>query len=194
MRLRASLMIGLTFIATGAAADVKIRIAKDSYAIRGTTGIELLESMQKRGPRHGLLARAIAQTTYKVGWNIDMDFADGFCRVKKADAELSLKYVYPAPKDRLDKDTRRRWQRFMKGVVKHEEEHGRIARDMVGSAQKQVLKLATRGDRSCGRTRAAVQTTVKKVYAAYEARQVAFDEQEHGGGGRVERLVNDLLD
>lgn len=190
---RMAVVLGLVCLATGAAAEVKIKVVRDSYAIRGTTGIELLEAMQKRGPRHGLLARAIAQTTYKVGWKVDTDFATGVCRAKKAGAELSLRDAHPVPKDRLDRDTERRWQRFMKGVVRHEEEHGRIARQMVGAAQTQVLKLATRGDRSCGRTRAAVQTTVKKVMPPTR-RQLAFDEQEHGEGGRVERLVNDLID
>jgi len=187
-------IIGLACLGGQASADVRITVRNESYTIRGKSGIELLESMQKRGPRHGLLARAIAQTAYQVGWSLDFAYDRGACRVKTADAELTIRYIYPKTTDALSPAVKRRWQRFMKGVVRHEEQHGKLAGDMVKAARKAVLKVATTGDKSCSRTKAAVKTKVKQVYAAYEARQIAFDAKEHDEGGRVDRLVIDLVD
>src|SRR4051794_41983530 len=49
---------------------ITVSVSRESYPIRGKTGDQLLEAMDRRGPKHGLLTRAIAQTRYSVGWDI----------------------------------------------------------------------------------------------------------------------------
>lgn len=184
--LAAALCIGAVGTAS---AGVKVSVKKASYEITGRTGGALLQAMDNRGPKHGFLTRAIAQTRYSVGWNITWAENNGSCRVKNADALLSITYTYPAVKGAISPQLRKRWTRFMGGVRKHEETHGRIAREMVMAAERSVSRLAIANDRGCRKVQAEVKRRVTAVYGKYEKRQILFDKMEHGSGGAVERLI-----
>lgn len=175
--------------AGAASAGVKITVKKASYEITGKTGAALIDAMDRRGPKHGLLTRAIAQTRYSVGWNITWAERNGSCRLKKADALLSLTYTYPQVGDTLSPQLRKRWARFMSGVRKHEETHGTIARQMVAAAERSISGLAVANDRGCRKAQSKVKKRVNAIYSQYEKRQILFDKKEHGDGGNVENLL-----
>ena len=175
-----------------ASAGVVVNVKKAHYEIAGKTGAALLEAMERRGPKHGFLTRAIAQTRYSVGWDMMWAERNRTCRVKKADARLSMTYTFPLLTGDVSPQLRKRWTRFMKGVVKHEETHGTIARQMVRAAELSIAGLATSNDPACRKARAEAKRRVEKVYAQYERRQILFDLKEHGEGGNVERLVTGL--
>lgn len=183
----AALCIGL---AGTASAGVKVSVRKASYHISGKTGAALLQAMDSRGPKHGFLTRAIAQTKYSVGWNITWAEKQGSCRLKKADVLLSVTYTYPVVKDAISQQLRQRWARFMSGVQKHEETHGRIARQMVVAAERSISGLTVANDRGCRKAQAEVRKRVNAIYGQYEKRQIQFDAREHGAGGNVEGLVS----
>ena len=183
-----------TGFSAAASAGVTIDIQKTQYAITGKTGAALLYAMDRRGPKHGFLTRAIAQTRYSVGWDIVWAERDGSCRIKKAGARLSMTYTYPVLRGNVSHELRRRWVRFMKGVVRHEETHGSIARQMVTAAESSIARLAVANDPGCRKAREEVKKRVDKVYAQYERRQILFDKKEHRAGGNVEGLVNMLGD
>lgn len=179
--------------AGSASAEVKVSVKRKNYDISGSNGAALLEAMDRRGPKHGFLTRAIAQTGYTVGWEIEWAMANGTCSVKNATAELAITYTFPRVANRLPPDLDRRWSRFMKGVRKHEETHGTLARQMVRAAERAVAGMSIRNDPDCSKSRRAVKRKVAAIYADYEARQVQFDGKEHRDGGRVEGLVDALL-
>lgn len=178
-----------TMVASSACADVKVSVKRANYDIVGKTGAALLQAMDRKGPKHGLLTRAIAQTGYTVGWDIDWASSKGVCRVKKATAKLSITYTFPRVVNDVSPDLQRRWARFMDGVQKHEEKHGALARQMVSTAERSVSGLSMTNDPTCSRTQAAVKRRVEAIYAVYEARQIRFDVKEHREGGNVEKLV-----
>jgi predicted secreted Zn-dependent protease len=163
-----------------------------TYPISGKNGSELLDAMDRRGPKHGLLTRAIAQTSYTITWAIDWKEKAGDCRLANAAATLSITYTYPQVKGTMSPGLKRGWARFMAGVHKHEETHGRIARQMVDAAEKSLSGLSYDNDRRCRRTQAELKRRIAMTYAKYEARQIAFDEAEHSEGGNVEGLVTSL--
>ena len=71
-------------------ASVSIKAKTVTYAISGKDGDALLEAMDRRGPKHGFLTRAIAQTRYVVSWDIDWQEKYGGCRIANAVAGLSI--------------------------------------------------------------------------------------------------------
>ena len=166
----------------GQAAD-RIKVDTQNYAISGQTGAELYASMVKRGPRHGLLSRAIAQTSYK----------NGVCRVVQAKPVLMLTYTYPQPTQGLSPQLKRRWAAFMSGVKRHEQKHGAIAREMVRAAEASVRGLKVSADPTCRQVRSEVKRRADKVYAEYEARQLNFDAREHRDRGNIDRLILSLV-
>ena len=80
----------------------------------------------------------------------------------------------------------------MKGVVKHEETHGSIARKMVRAAESSIVGLRVANDPACRKARTEAKRRVERIYAQYERRQNLFDLKEHGEGGNVEGLVTAL--
>jgi predicted secreted Zn-dependent protease len=176
-------------VAADANADVSVKTKTGTYYIGGKDGNALLDAMDRLGPKHGFLTHAIAQTSYTIAWDIDWKENAGTCRVANAAATLTINYTYPHVKGPMSPDLQRRWNRFMAGVRKHEQTHGRLARQMVDAAEKSLSKLSYADDRRCSKTQAELKKRIAMTYAKYEARQVAFDEVEHAEGGNVEGLV-----
>ena len=137
---------GASTAALAGPAAITVSVSRESYPIRGKTGDQLLEAMDRRGPKHGLLTRAIAQTRYSVGWDITWAANGGVCRVESANAKLLITYTYPEVAGGVPPALKSRWATFMRGVVHHEENHGKMARDMVADAERAVSKIAIRND------------------------------------------------
>ena len=179
-------------VAGEAAAGVKVSEKTRSYEIVGKSGAALLAAMDRRGPKHGFLTRAIAQTRYSVSWTIEWGETRTACRVKKIDGELDIIYTYPSTGS-LPTALDRRWKRFLAGVRKHEKAHGDMARQMARTVEKSIARLSVDNDRGCRRARAEGKRRMAAIYADYEARQIKFDTREHGDGGRVEGLIEALV-
>ena len=197
MRLAAtgSLLVCLLAVAATASparADPKVAVETKTYPVAGRSGAALVMAMGNHGPRQGFMARAIAQTSYTVDWGFEVQRDNRACRLVHAEPTLRVTYVLPEARG-LSPDLARRWKVFLRGVVRHERVHGRMALAMVKDAVKAVAGLAFVNDPSCNRTRREAQRRADAVYAQYEARQVAFDRREHGKGGRVEKLVKALI-
>ncbi|TPM37450.1 DUF922 domain-containing protein [Mesorhizobium sp. B2-3-4] len=179
-------------LTSAASADVKILIKTQTYDISGTTGEALIESMDRNGPRHGFMARAIAQTSYTKDWDFDFVQVKGSCRIKQANGTLNLTFTYPHVASTLPPALDKRWARFFTGVRTHEETHGDIARQMMAATEKSLSGLTTANDAQCSKTRREARRRIDAVFDEYEGRQNAFDAREHREGGHVEYLVDAL--
>jgi predicted secreted Zn-dependent protease len=183
----------MTSAATSAtAAGVKILVKTQTYTVTGDSGAALVKAMDRTGPRHGFMTRAIAQTSYTVDWNLQVARTEDACRLVRAVPILHVNYIFPQAGN-LPPALARRWKRFLAGVHKHEKTHGRIATQMVQAAARSASGLAMKQDPSCNRVRREAKRRIHAIYADYEARQVAFDRREHADGGKVERLVDALI-
>jgi predicted secreted Zn-dependent protease len=178
---------------SSAHADMRVNSKVTNYKIAGKTGLDLLNQMDKKGPKHGWLTRAIAQTRYEVTWNIDWETASGRCKPANIDVALDITYSYPGVTSQLSPTMQKRWNAFLKGVKKHEETHATIARRMVTDARKQVSRISVANDRHCGKARAEATKIVSRTYKKYEAQQASFDAVEHADNGNVLKLVYELV-
>ena len=178
--------------APAASAGVKVLVKTQTYDVSGTTGEALIESMDHSGPRHGLMAHAIAQTSYTKAWDFDFIKANGSCRIKQAHGTLKLTFAYPRVVSDLPSSLERRWKRFFAGVTAHEQTHGRIAREMMRATEKSLTGLTVQNDAQCTKTRREARQRINAIFDEYEARQNAFDAREHREGGHVEYLVDAL--
>ncbi|MET2827700.1 DUF922 domain-containing protein [Mesorhizobium shangrilense] len=175
-----------------ASAGVKINVVTRTYDVTGTSGQALVASMDRSGPRHGFMARAIAQTNYTKTWDFDFTKAKGACRIKQASGTLNLNFVYPRIASPISPALEKHWKRFIDGVTAHEETHGRIAREMMAATDKSLTGLTVPDDPQCSRTRREAKRRIDAIYDEYEDKQNAFDAREHREGGHVEYLLNTL--
>lgn len=179
--------------AGAALAKTEVAVKTKYYDVSGKNGVALIKAMDKKGPRHGFMARAIAQTSYTVGWEFTWAREGKSCRLAEADGTLDMTYTYPKVGSEVDRGLQKRWKRFMAGVRKHEEQHGKLARDMVASAERSLKGVNFGRDPKCARAQAEAKRRIASVYAKYEARQIAFDKREHSEGGNVEHLLYGLM-
>ncbi|TIT77340.1 MAG: DUF922 domain-containing protein, partial [Mesorhizobium sp.] len=78
-----------------ASAGTKLLVKTRTYEISGTTGVALVAAMDRNGPKHGFMTRAIADTAYTVNWDLAISRTDGVCHLRQADGVLDLTYTYP---------------------------------------------------------------------------------------------------
>jgi len=180
-------------ITADASAGVRTVTKVESYRVSGSSGAALMNAMERNGPSQGFLTRAIAQTRYSVAWELGWGVAGQQCRLQSADVTLSVNYRYPQLVGKASPALRSRWARFMVGVRKHEETHGRLAQQMVQKARKSVLGMRVDNDPYCRKAKVQVGQLVRTVYTDYEKRQQRFDTVEHRPGGPVDRLVSRLV-
>lgn len=177
---------------SAAAAGARVLVETRTYVVTADSGAALVKAMDRGGPRHGFMTRAIAQTSYTVDWNLQVSRSKDACRLVRAEPTLHVTYIFPQAAD-LPPALAKRWKRFLAGVHKHEKTHGRIATEMVRAAARSASGITVGQDPSCARTRREARRRIHAVYAGYEDRQVAFDKREHAAGGKVERLVDALI-
>ena len=172
-----------------ALAGTRAVVQTRTYEIAAISGAALVDAMDRKGPKHGFMAHAIATTAYTVDWDLDAGQGNGFCRMQRANGTLNLFYTFPRVGSPMTPALKRRWVRFFAGVRAHEETHGRIAREMMRATERSITGLRIANDPSCYKTRREAQRRIQAVYAEYEAKQNAFDRREHSNGGHVEHLI-----
>jgi predicted secreted Zn-dependent protease len=175
-------------------AGAKVSVKTTSFAISGASGETILNELERKGPKHGFMSRAIAQTRYTMNsealaWRHDK----GVCIVTKPSVRLDITYIYPKVNGGMSGEMRSRWQRFMAGVTKHEETHGRLAREMAHAVDKAISGLRVKDGKGCGKLHTEMKRVVNLVVADYEARQRRFDAVEHKSGGNIEGLIRKLV-
>lgn len=180
--------------ATSARANPKVTVQTSTFPISGASGETILSELERKGPKHGFMSRAIAQTRYTMKsdaleWRRD----NGICSVTKPSVRLDITYIYPKVTGNVSSEMRGRWQRFMAGVTRHEQTHGRMAREMANSADKAISALRVKDGKSCAKLRVEMKRVVNLVVADYEKRQRQFDAVEHKAGGNIEGLIQRLV-
>ncbi|OHV86981.1 DUF922 domain-containing Zn-dependent protease [Mesorhizobium sp. ORS 3428] len=176
-----------------ASAGTKVLVQTRTYDVTGSSGAALIEAMDSKGPKHGFMTHAIAQTAYTVDWDIDAGQDKGFCKLRRANGTLNLFYTFPRMASPATPGLKKRWNQFFAGVRAHEETHGRIAREMMRVTERSITGLRVADDPYCYKTRREARQRIQAAYAEYEAKQIAFDAYEHRDGGHVERLVAALM-
>ena len=76
-----------------AVAAPKVTVKTNTFDISGKTGIELLRELDRRGPKHGFLTRAIAQTRYQLNSSAEYRFSRGTCAVVRPNVRLDITYI-----------------------------------------------------------------------------------------------------
>jgi predicted secreted Zn-dependent protease len=180
-------------LAKSAFAKVKVSEKTEYYEISGKTGVDLYRDMGRRGPRHGFLTKAIAQTRYEVTPEGHMAHEKGLCRIKGAGVTLKITYIYPKPRGPLSADLARRWKRFQADNVRHEQMHGRIAKEFAAAADTYFRRFAVKDGPSCRKAVSQLKREAKALTDRYEKKQVDFDRNEHRDGGAVDKSALALI-
>lgn len=187
------IVVGAALMASTLAVRADVTVKTKYYDIKGKTGLELFYDMNRKGPRHGFLTKAIAQTQFKTDIKGDLAYSNGVCHARGAKMVMEITYVYPRPVDKLPPALSRRWKRFQATNVAHEEMHGRLAKKMVGDVNRTLRGFRMADGQSCRAANAKLMKELDRIVVAYNKSQVDFDKREHRDGGPVEKSVLALI-
>lgn len=163
-----------------------------TYAIRGSTGIDLYRSIGERGPAAGV--QAIAHTSFKLTWTRDYrPQPDGSCVLAVAKPKLVITYTLPRAPAGLPPVVEAKWRRFVSGVEKHERVHGEQIVAMVRGIEAFSRGLRAEDDRACRKVREKLQARLKQFSDERVRQSSAFDQVELTEGGAVHQLILSLV-
>ncbi|WP_136658772.1 DUF922 domain-containing protein [Nitratireductor sp. XY-223] len=174
--------------------DIRAREVEKTYAISGTTGLELYQSIGARGPRIGNGASsAIALTEFDLKWGRDYKRDGNDCVLAAARHFLTITYTLPKPQGKLAPDVAARWRVFIAGMRAHEAVHGKYVVEMAQEIYDTTVGFRQPNDPGCKKIRNAIQAPLKAAFTRYKARNRAFEQSEMSTGGNVHQLILRLV-
>lgn len=180
-------------VSVATAADWQATETVKPYAVTGTTGIALYESIGQRGPKSGE-RRTIAHTTFDLKWRRNYQpQPDGSCKLVSALPFLKITYTWPKGPADLAEPTRSQWQTFVAGIQKHERVHGDIIKQLVDRILATTVGVTVPNDPNCKKIREVLQAPLKAASDAHLAASRDFDKVEMSDGGNVHQLVLGLV-
>ncbi len=190
--LTAALMTIATPFAHAQTASWKPSEQIKTYAITGSSGIDLYRSIGERGPQAGV--QAVAHTTFKLTWRRDYrPQPDGACVLATARPNLTIIYTWPKAPTKLPPDVAASWQRFIAGVEKHERVHGQHILEMVKKIEAFSVGLRAEDDPKCQKVRVVLQQRLGELSDEQRQRGRDFDMDELSNGGAVHQLILTLV-
>ena len=186
--------MGIVFWPMAAHAEWKPVETIKTYAIAGTSGAELYDSIGERGPLLGPKVRAIAHTDFKLTWTRKYEpQPDGACTITVNIPKVIITYTLPKPTGQLPAQTRRSWQKFIAGVEAHERVHGGYIKDMVKEIGAVSVGFSVPDDPKCSKIRVELTKRLGEISKRERQRNVDFDKVEFSDGGNLQQLVLKLV-
>jgi len=183
----------LLLAALPARAEIRATVVEKTYAISGTTGMALYQSIGVNGPLLRGAASAIAKTDFDLKWGRDYKRDGNDCVLAVVRPFLTITYTLPKPADTLPPDVAARWRAFIEGIRAHEAVHGQYVTEMAQQIYDTTLGFRQKDDPNCKKIRNAIQTPLKAAFTRYKARNRAFEQAEMAAGGNVQKLILQLV-
>ena len=189
----AFLLAGLVFATSAAGEDWQAVERIEPYAVEGSSGLEIYQSIGARGPKLGI-ARVIAHTGFKLTWTRKYERQGNACVITVNKPKLIITYTLPKLKSKLFGPMKSRWETFLAGVTAHEKVHGDFIKDMVKQIEAISVGMTVENDPNCQKIRPQLQARLGELSDAQRARSRDFDPVEMSEGGNVHQLSLNLVD
>lgn len=166
------------------------------YPVSGLNGLDLGRAMLKGGARTINLRDAIAATTTTFDFSKPVVAVEhGRCVVKSINVHLRILYQFPKwnGRGRASRSLRRNWDAFYAELVRHEHEHGRIAKKYAKRVEQEMLRLSGTVAFGCRDFGRFSEMRFNALVAQLKQAQLAFDRREDLPTSRITRLQVRLL-
>lgn len=188
-------MFSYSSVATQARVIVKEKIKY--YNVSGSTGAEIYQSMEKKGPIHGGDKKEVlASTTFNFDVkNVKQKIEGKRCIIEDVDIVVSVGYTYPrwSGSSKASAETKAAWKAFSKYAVIHEKEHVRITKEFAESYRQTLLKSRRSAASDCNRRSLSETFRTNSVVRRHERLHRAFDRRDLGKRGKGYQVLRNLV-
>ena len=192
-----SAFIAFLFVAiaiSAAEARVTIRETTKFYNIRAKNAQGVFNQISRNGLMRRGIQHAVATTVIKMKINYTNKVRGRRCVVKDVRVKLTLVYSYPRWRNikQSSKSSRKKWRRYYKQVVRHEKEHGSLAKKMARNVERSARKLTGRTSRNCKDLTRKLKRSFNKINRQHDRQQKAFDKREHRRNSHIMKLAREF--
>lgn len=190
-----STIIAVLFLAisfNAAEARITIRETTKFYNIRAKNAQGVFKQISHKGLMRSGSRYAVATTQINLKMDrVDIQRRGRRCVVKDMRVKLSLVYNYPRWRNikQSSKSARKKWIKYYKQVVRHEKNHGALAKKMARNVERSVRKLTSRSSRNCSVLTLKLKRTFSKISRQHDRQQSAFDKREHRRTSHIMKLA-----
>ena len=144
-------------------ARVTIRETTKFYNIRAKNAQGVFNQISRKGLMRRGIQHAVATTLIKLKIDrVKIQRRGRRCVVKDVRVKLTLVYTYPRWRNikQSSKNARQKWRRYYKQVVRHEKEHGALAKKLARNVERSARKLTGRTSRGCNDLNAEIKAHI----------------------------------
>lgn len=179
-----------------ASAKVVVNESTKYYTIKGRSGLELSKAMLVGGARNINMRHAIAATStrFDIG-KAEVGVKNGRCVVKDVAVKLDIVYLYPSwpGKKSASKEAQRAWDSFFAELLKHERNHGAIAKAGSKRLEKELKAISASVASGCRDFGKNSMPRFERLSRDLKNQQLAFDARENQKTSKISRLQINLL-
>ncbi|QPC88665.1 DUF922 domain-containing protein [Mesorhizobium sp. NBSH29] len=175
------------------AAEWKASEVEKPYAISGSDGLSLYQSIGENGPQLAIGTRTVAHTTFVLKWSRNYQPQGNACTLVAAKPFLTITYTLPKPSAKLTGETAQRWSTFIEGIRAHEKVHGEHIKELVRTIEATTVGVTVENDRDCKKIRQQLQVPLKAASDRQRQQGRDFDAVEMADGGNIHQLIIGLV-
>lgn len=183
------LMLSLAAV-PASAGGLKTGVDYKYYAIDGRTSLEVVASMLRQGPR---VNRNHAYATTQTRISDDLDF-NGAGNCEAPDVTFTARFVVTLPKHRspgsMPSSVRGQYNRLMKIILDHENEHVRLQKVCVQKMYNRISKITR--PRSCNEFMWQAKAIVKEEWSLCKKQNDALDSRDRDRHDRMPMIAEAL--
>src|SRR5690606_32282879 len=128
----------------------------------------IMRQIRRKGPSHGAIGRAIAETRYVLDYHYDIQAGQGRCHVVKPAVKLMITFVFPRLAGEQTPELRQSFDSFVVGARSHEQGHAQIAIEMAHAAKRALSQASYPLGRSgCKGLDDAVDREMQRIFTSY---------------------------
>lgn len=160
-------------------AEPQVSVRTEHYQVTGNTLDELSESMTRNAPPQ--LSGFFALTKWNVSWKYNSSPVGSGCSVTSLNVKLDVVFTLPEWRGEANADEkiRKKWNKFIKNLQKHEDGHQQIGLE----AARKIEKILTQGKiyDNCQQVGQILNQSSEAVLTEKRAEEVRYDERtKHG--------------
>lgn len=160
-------------------AEPEVSVKTEHYQVEGDTVEELSEAMKLSAPPK--MGENFGSTKWNVIWKYESAPGAAGCSVTSSKVKLEVVFYLPEWKGASsgDKKTRKKWEKFMKKLQRHEDGHKKIGIEAARKIEKLLNQSGT--FQTCREVNDAVNRAAQAVMAEKQAEEVQYDARtQHG--------------
>lgn len=170
----------IVFFAAPLYADPEVSVRYENYPIHGGSMEEVMESMELNAPPE--LEGHFARTKWNVIWEYKLGGMEGEgCLITGSNVKLDVTFFMPEWREASSSDgkTRKKWEKFVNRLQRHEDGHMRIGLEAARGVEKVLSGMGTK--KNCQEIKQLANQKADALISSKKQEEISYDKRTRHG-------------